>query len=176
MTVVVDIEPTNRCNAKCYFCPRDATPHQGLMTPEVFGHAAGGPSGEGVQGLAGQQQVAQKDGQGDRRRQRRLAPRQRRQVTLGQLGQLQPVQEVSDQGGGADLQGLQGCVPPGHRHGRRRMQDRGRAVGYGSGGGDDNGARRAEKSLAGLGCDGGQPGQDFFTRQGGLRPRGTGVG
>jgi MoaA/NifB/PqqE/SkfB family radical SAM enzyme len=36
MTFGVDIEPTNRCNAKCYFCPRDATPHQGLMTPETF--------------------------------------------------------------------------------------------------------------------------------------------
>jgi MoaA/NifB/PqqE/SkfB family radical SAM enzyme len=32
----IDIEPTNRCNAHCYFCPRDQTPHQGLMTPEVF--------------------------------------------------------------------------------------------------------------------------------------------
>jgi MoaA/NifB/PqqE/SkfB family radical SAM enzyme len=32
----LDIEPTNRCNAKCYFCPRDQTPHQGLMSPEVF--------------------------------------------------------------------------------------------------------------------------------------------
>lgn len=29
---VVDIELTNRCNASCDFCPRDATPHQGLMT------------------------------------------------------------------------------------------------------------------------------------------------
>jgi MoaA/NifB/PqqE/SkfB family radical SAM enzyme len=36
MSFGVDIEPTNRCNAKCYFCPRDATPHQGLMTPDVF--------------------------------------------------------------------------------------------------------------------------------------------
>jgi MoaA/NifB/PqqE/SkfB family radical SAM enzyme len=35
----LDIEPTNRCNAHCYFCPRDATPHQGLMTPEVFDKA-----------------------------------------------------------------------------------------------------------------------------------------
>jgi MoaA/NifB/PqqE/SkfB family radical SAM enzyme len=34
--VSIDIEPTNRCNAKCYFCPRDATPHQGLMSREVF--------------------------------------------------------------------------------------------------------------------------------------------
>jgi len=32
----VDIELTNRCNADCYFCPRDATPHQGLMSDEVF--------------------------------------------------------------------------------------------------------------------------------------------
>jgi MoaA/NifB/PqqE/SkfB family radical SAM enzyme len=36
---VVDIEPTNRCNAKCHFCPRDATPHQGLMSMEVFEQA-----------------------------------------------------------------------------------------------------------------------------------------
>ena len=39
MAVLVDIEPTNRCNAKCYFCPRDATPHQGLMEPAVFEQA-----------------------------------------------------------------------------------------------------------------------------------------
>jgi MoaA/NifB/PqqE/SkfB family radical SAM enzyme len=32
----VDIEVTNRCNAKCHFCPRDATPHQGLMSSAVF--------------------------------------------------------------------------------------------------------------------------------------------
>jgi MoaA/NifB/PqqE/SkfB family radical SAM enzyme len=35
----VDIEITNRCNAKCYFCPRDQTPHQGLMSPAVFEQA-----------------------------------------------------------------------------------------------------------------------------------------
>jgi MoaA/NifB/PqqE/SkfB family radical SAM enzyme len=32
----LDIETTNRCNAHCYFCPRDQTPHQGLMTVETF--------------------------------------------------------------------------------------------------------------------------------------------
>jgi len=32
----IDIELTNRCNADCYFCPRAATPDQGLMTPETF--------------------------------------------------------------------------------------------------------------------------------------------
>jgi MoaA/NifB/PqqE/SkfB family radical SAM enzyme len=41
IAVVVDIEPTNRCNAKCYFCPRDATPHQGLMSEAVFEQALG---------------------------------------------------------------------------------------------------------------------------------------
>jgi MoaA/NifB/PqqE/SkfB family radical SAM enzyme len=35
----VDIELTNRCNAKCHFCPRDQTPHQGVMSPEVFEQA-----------------------------------------------------------------------------------------------------------------------------------------
>jgi MoaA/NifB/PqqE/SkfB family radical SAM enzyme len=34
--VNLDIEMTNRCNASCYFCPRDQTPHQGLMSGEVF--------------------------------------------------------------------------------------------------------------------------------------------
>jgi MoaA/NifB/PqqE/SkfB family radical SAM enzyme len=32
----VDFEVTNRCNATCHFCPRDATPHQGLMTEAIF--------------------------------------------------------------------------------------------------------------------------------------------
>lgn len=32
----VDIEPTNRCNADCHFCPRDMSPHEGLMSLEVF--------------------------------------------------------------------------------------------------------------------------------------------
>jgi MoaA/NifB/PqqE/SkfB family radical SAM enzyme len=36
MEMSVDIELTNRCNAKCHFCPRDQTPHEGLMSPEVF--------------------------------------------------------------------------------------------------------------------------------------------
>jgi MoaA/NifB/PqqE/SkfB family radical SAM enzyme len=36
MKYSVDIEVTNRCNAKCHFCPRDRTPHQGLMQPDVF--------------------------------------------------------------------------------------------------------------------------------------------
>lgn len=39
MIAGVDIEVTNRCNAKCYFCPRDRTPHQGLMTTETFDQA-----------------------------------------------------------------------------------------------------------------------------------------
>ena len=33
---VIDVELTNRCNARCGFCPRDATPHQGVMTVETF--------------------------------------------------------------------------------------------------------------------------------------------
>jgi MoaA/NifB/PqqE/SkfB family radical SAM enzyme len=37
----VDIEPTNRCNASCHFCPRDMSPHEGLMALEVFEQALG---------------------------------------------------------------------------------------------------------------------------------------
>ena len=36
MKFTVDIETTNRCNARCDFCPRDMTPHQGLMNEAVF--------------------------------------------------------------------------------------------------------------------------------------------
>src|SRR5262245_40707742 len=32
----IDIELTNRCNARCEFCPRDAMPHEGVMRPDVF--------------------------------------------------------------------------------------------------------------------------------------------
>lgn len=31
-----DFEVTNRCNADCHFCPRDLTPHEGIMEPDVF--------------------------------------------------------------------------------------------------------------------------------------------
>jgi MoaA/NifB/PqqE/SkfB family radical SAM enzyme len=39
MLFTVDLELTNRCNATCRFCPRAATPHQGLMRSEVFDQA-----------------------------------------------------------------------------------------------------------------------------------------
>lgn len=39
MAFTVDIEVTNRCNADCHFCPRDQTPHEGLMTEGVFDQA-----------------------------------------------------------------------------------------------------------------------------------------
>ncbi len=32
----LDVELTNRCNARCSFCPRDATPATGLMSFETF--------------------------------------------------------------------------------------------------------------------------------------------
>src|SRR5262245_1520563 len=39
MHFTIDIEATNRCNARCEFCPRDRTPHQGLLHPDVFAQA-----------------------------------------------------------------------------------------------------------------------------------------
>jgi pyruvate-formate lyase-activating enzyme len=39
MPMSIDIEMTNRCNAKCTFCPRESTPHQGMMTAETFDKA-----------------------------------------------------------------------------------------------------------------------------------------
>ncbi len=36
MQFSIDIELSNRCNAKCHFCPRDQTPHEGTMTADVF--------------------------------------------------------------------------------------------------------------------------------------------
>ncbi len=37
--LTIDIEITNRCNATCHFCPRDATPHQGIMDVDTFDKA-----------------------------------------------------------------------------------------------------------------------------------------
>src|SRR3954469_16939586 len=34
--ITIDIELTNRCNALCVFCPRDAMPEQGFMQGAVF--------------------------------------------------------------------------------------------------------------------------------------------
>jgi MoaA/NifB/PqqE/SkfB family radical SAM enzyme len=34
--LTIDIELTNRCNARCAFCPRDAMPEQGFMRHDVF--------------------------------------------------------------------------------------------------------------------------------------------
>lgn len=39
LPIAIDIELTNRCNADCGFCPRDKTPHQGLMAAETFDRA-----------------------------------------------------------------------------------------------------------------------------------------
>lgn len=39
VNINIDIEATNRCNAVCHFCPRDATPHQGHMSMETFDQA-----------------------------------------------------------------------------------------------------------------------------------------
>jgi MoaA/NifB/PqqE/SkfB family radical SAM enzyme len=39
MFLTIDIEVTNRCNATCHFCPRDATPHQGIMDVATFDKA-----------------------------------------------------------------------------------------------------------------------------------------
>jgi len=36
VNINIDIEATNRCNAVCHFCPRDATPHQGHMSMATF--------------------------------------------------------------------------------------------------------------------------------------------
>src|SRR6185312_2148835 len=81
---------------------------------EVFGNPACDPGGQGVQRLACQQQVGEQDGEGDRGGQSGRPARQRRQVALEQLGQLQAVQEVADQRGGADFEGLQrGLLPTG---------------------------------------------------------------
>lgn len=39
LPISIDIELTNRCNATCRFCPRDATPDQGLMAASTFDRA-----------------------------------------------------------------------------------------------------------------------------------------
>src|SRR6185312_12891600 len=91
---------------------------------EVFGNPAGDPGGQGVQRLARQQQVGEQDGKGNRGGQSGRPSRQRRQVPLEQLGQLQAVQEVADQRGSADFEGLQRGLLPARGHeslrGKRR--------------------------------------------------------
>ena len=86
------------------------------LKPQVFGGAAGRPGGDGVEWLAGQQEVGQEHAQGHGRGQRRLAAGQGRQVLLEQLPQLQPAYEAGHYGCGAHFQGFQGRLLPGQGH------------------------------------------------------------
>src|SRR5262249_35677284 len=72
------------------------------------------------------------------------------QVLLEQLPQLQPVEEVVDEGGGAHLQGFQGQLLPRLGHGPSGFE-RGRPVCCGSVAGNGQGHGGAEKFGGGAG-------------------------
>src|SRR5207245_1105017 len=127
------------------------------LQAEVLGDAACDPGGQGVQRLASQEQVGQQHRQGDGRGQRRLSAGQRGQMLLEQLRQLQPREKALHQGGGAHLQGLQGCLLPRQGHSCLPVQ-RGRLVCCGSCAANGNKTGSRKKILAGLGGDAGQPG------------------
>jgi hypothetical protein len=65
------------------------------------------PVGQGVRGLAGRQQVGDQQAQDGGGGQGRRASGQHREVPLAQAMQIEPLQEVPGQGGGADFEGLQ---------------------------------------------------------------------
>jgi len=71
------------------------------------GDAARGPVGDGVQRLPRQQEVGEQQARHAGGRQGGRAPGQRRQVAVEQPGQVEAGEEEADQGGGADLEGLQ---------------------------------------------------------------------
>ncbi len=130
------------------------------LQAQVFGDAAGRPGGDGIQGLACQEQVAEQDAEGHRGGQGRPASGQGRQVPREQLGELQALQEVLQEGRRADLEGFQGSLLPRQGHSCLPAR-RGRADCCGSAGTNDKGAGEVKKILARRGCRG-QPGQDFF--------------
>jgi hypothetical protein len=86
------------------------------LQSEVFGYAAGSPGGEGVEGLAGQEEIRQKYIQDRSRGKRGLAAGQGREVLLEEFGKLQSVEEMANQWSGADFQGFQGSILPGSVH------------------------------------------------------------
>src|SRR5260370_551742 len=67
----------------------------------------GGPVGQGVEGTPRQEEVGQQDAQGGGGVQGGLSAGQTRQMPSEQPRQVQAEQEVADQRGGADLEGLE---------------------------------------------------------------------
>ena len=86
------------------------------LQSEVFGYAAGSPGGEGVEGLAGQEEIGQQYAQDRSGGKRRLAAGQGREVLLEEFRKLQSTEEVANQWNGADFQGFQGSILPGSVH------------------------------------------------------------
>ena len=96
---------------------------------EVFGDAASGPAGDGIERLAVEQEVGQQDGEADRRGQSGGASGQRREVLLEQGGQVEPLKEEPDKRRGTDLERLETkAVGQGKdRHGNLAKRNRGLA-------------------------------------------------
>jgi hypothetical protein len=96
---------------------------------EVFGDAASGPVGDGIERLAGEQEVGQQDGEADRGGQSGGASGQRREVLLEQGGQVEPLKEEPDKRRGPDLERLETkAVGQGRdRHGNLATRNRGLA-------------------------------------------------
>ena len=86
---------------------------------EVFRDEARGPGGDAVEGLTGQQEVAEQDTQDGGGRQLGLAAGQTRQVPIEQAGQVKPLQEAAHHRCSANLKGFmaQTSRQRGHRRG-----------------------------------------------------------
>jgi hypothetical protein len=74
--------------------------------PEVLRDEARGPGGDAIEGLAGEQEIAEQDTQDRGGWQVGRAAGQARQVTVEQAGQVEPLQEAADHRCRADLQGF----------------------------------------------------------------------
>ncbi len=96
---------------------------------EVFGDAASGPAGDGIERLAGEQEVGQQDGEADRGGQSGGASGQRREVLLEQGAQVEPLKEEPDQRRGTDLERLEtkAVGKRRDRHGNLATRNRGLA-------------------------------------------------
>jgi hypothetical protein len=101
------------------------------LEAKVLGDAAGGPLGESVEGAACEQQVGDEDAEGDAGGDVFGAAAGGGQVTRQEGRELEAVEEVADDGGGADFEGFEGGVVEGGGHRCLGTGDVGREGCYG---------------------------------------------
>jgi hypothetical protein len=120
------------------------------LEAEMFGDAAGHPLGQRVEGPTGEQEVSDEGTERDGRRDVFRAAGDGRQVACEERFELEAVEEASDDGGGADIEGFEGGLVKEGSHQCLSAWESGREGCYGGQRESGKETRESKKILARL--------------------------